>query len=99
MKGWFPAILAIASCFLYSIEHSHGCTPNMCKPRCRRNEKKCICPEGKPKPTPDPSGTTVQADACSSWYCSVNGVCKPEENRCRRPLKGCCENSLQIAGM
>ena len=77
MVGWFPAILAIAICLLYSIQYSHGCTLD-----CGQNEKICTCPEGKPKPTPGPSGTTVPVATCDGIYCSVNGVCKPKENGC-----------------
>ena len=78
MAGWSPAILAIASCLLYSIQYSQSCSV-----LCPEGEKACACPDGKPKPTPDPSGF-IAIDSCGGYihYCSVGGECKPEENGC-----------------
>ena len=83
MAGWSPAILAIASCLLYSIQHSQSCSV-VCPPK----EKICTCPDGKPTPTPDPSGF-VAIDSCGGLihYCSVGGECKPEENGCPAGMK------------
>ena len=74
MGSWFPLILVIASCLLYSIQRSQGCTFI-----CPKNEKICNCPDVKPKPTPDPSGGTCEG---LNIYCSVDGECKPKENDC-----------------
>ena len=78
MTGRFPVILAITSCLLYTIQHGQGCVYT-----CLNNEKICQCPDVKPKPTPDPSSTTI-GTTCDgvNVYCSVGGECKPKENDC-----------------
>ena len=54
-----------------------------CSVFCPNDEKVCICSNGIPPPTPDPSGLIIQ----DSWegkihYCSEGGVCKPDNNGC-----------------
>ena len=80
MAGWSRASLAVALFVLqvYNIQLSDGCSVF-----CPQNEKICTCDDGRPKPTPDPSGF-IAVDSCGGLihYCSVGGECKPEENGC-----------------
>ena len=81
MTSWSPAPLVVALFLLiqvYNIQLIDGCTVF-----CPQDEKICTCKDGRPKPTPDPSGVIV-VDTCGGLihYCSVGGECKPEENGC-----------------
>jgi len=72
--GWSPALLALASCLLYSVQVTQGCSFD-----CGLWERVCTCSDGKPEPEP-----WQPTDSCYGkiHYCSVGGKCKPEENGC-----------------
>ena len=79
MAGWSTASVIVASFLLLQFSEA-------CFVICPEGEVTCSCPNGKPKPTSDPTTglSIVISDSCGGriYYCSVGGECKPEDNGC-----------------
>ena len=74
------------------------CLNSACSVFCPEGEIICTCSDGRPEPTPDPISGIVISDSCGGkiHFCSVGGVCKPEDHGCPAGRNQYTFNSLPL---